>query len=94
MFFEKKYENIIDVLCKAKGVSKKELMHILEEEECEYLLFLLLKKYHCLDEERLRKDFNLENIKHKSKIAEEKFFVNNQFREGYFEILNHIKKIG
>ncbi|GAA0785150.1 hypothetical protein [Hathewaya limosa] len=94
MFCERKYENIINILCKAKGVSKKELMNVLEEEECEYLLFLLLKKYNCLDEERLMKDFNLKNVENKSKIAEEKFFVNHQFREGYFEVLNHIKKIG
>lgn len=92
MFFQNKYEKIIEMICDIRGVEREELLVILEEEECRNLLFLMLKKYNCLDEEKIRDDFKIENIKSKSKVAEEKFFINKEFRDTYFEVVKAFER--
>lgn len=92
MFFQSKYEKIIEMICELRGVKKEELLLILEEEDCRNLLFLMLKKYNCLDEEKIKQDFKLENIKSKSKLAEKKFFINKEFRDTYFEIIKEFER--
>lgn len=92
MFFQNKYEKIIEIICGIRGVEREELLVILEEEECRNLLFLMLKKYNCLDEEKIRDDFKIENIKLKSKVAEEKFFINKEFRDTYFEVVKEFER--
>ncbi|WP_142413254.1 ribose-5-phosphate isomerase [Hathewaya massiliensis] len=92
MFFQNKYEKIIKMICDIRGVEREELLVILEEEECRNLLFLMLKKYNCLDEEKIRDDFKIENIKSKSKVAEEKFFINKEFRDTYFEVVKAFER--
>jgi len=91
-----KYEKIVTVLCDYKGISKEELIVILKDKDYKYLLFLFLKKYKCVDLEKLKEDFSIESkksVNYTCKKAEEKFFVNKEFRELYFEVEEIISKI-
>lgn len=58
-FFDRhnRYKNIIEFLCQYKGVSEGELFKILEDEDCKYLLALLLKKYECLNQQEFHENF-------------------------------------
>jgi hypothetical protein len=83
------YEKIIEAICEVKGIKTYELLRVLKDKECKYILFLLLKKYKCKDEESAYKDFLISSKRaasYGSKKAEERFFVNKEFREMYFEI--------
>ena len=93
---ENKYEKILSVLCDYKEISREELIYILKDQNYKYLLFLFLKKYKCFDFQKLKVDFLMESkqsIKYSCKKAEEKFFVNKEFRELYFEMEAMISKI-
>jgi len=90
-----KYDKIIEVLCRAKGINREELFKLLKDKECKYLMFLLLKKYKCVDLEKLNKDFSIESkkaINYNFKKAEERFFVNKEFRDMYFNLEEIIEK--
>ena len=90
-----KYETILEVMCKTKGISREELFEILKDKECKYLLFLLLKKYRCADMDKLTKDFLIaskKSVNYNFRKAEERFFVNKQFRDLYFEMENIIEE--
>lgn len=83
------YEKIIEAICEVKGIKSNELLKILKDKECKYILLLLLKKYKCGDVENVYKDFMISNkraVTYGAKKAEERFFVNKEFREMYFEI--------
>lgn len=85
---EDKYTKILSVICEIKGISNDELSKILKDRECKYLLFLLLKKYKCADIDILTRDFSIDSkkfINYNLKKAEEKFFINKEFRDMYFE---------
>lgn len=93
---EEKYLKILKVICSIKGIAQEELFKILKDRESKYLLFLLLKKYKCTDKEVLHRDFSIESIKsinYNMKKAEEKFFVNKEFRDMYFEVEGIIEKV-
>jgi predicted transcriptional regulator len=93
---ELKYEMIIDIICNYKGIGKEQLSNILKDRECKYLLFLLLEKYKCVDVDNIRGDLNIlskKSIRYNVKKAEEKFFINRDFREKYFELEEMTKKI-
>ncbi len=97
-FFNKedKYLKILEVICSIKGIEREELFRILKDRESKYLLFLLLKKYKCTDIEALNRDFSIESkktINYNMKKAEEKFFINKEFRDMYFEAEEIIEKI-
>jgi hypothetical protein len=83
-----KYIKILETICTIKGISREQLFQILKDRESRYLLFLLLKKYKCTDIEVLSRDFSIESkksISYNLKKAEEKFFINKEFRDMYFE---------
>lgn len=91
-----RYEKILDFICNYKRIDKTELFRILRDRECRYLLLLLLEKYKCTDINRLTSDLSVsstKSIKYNIKKAEEKFFINRNFREMYFEIEEMIEKI-
>ncbi|MCM0649766.1 ribose-5-phosphate isomerase [Clostridium swellfunianum] len=97
-FFKKedKYATILDVICSIKGISHEELFKILKDRESKYLLFLLLKKYRCTDMDVLNRDFSIDSkksISYNMKKAEEKFFINKEFRDMYFEAEGIIEKV-
>ncbi|AJD30762.1 hypothetical protein AAGC94_09185 [Clostridium sporogenes] len=96
-FTSSKYENIIKLLCEYKGLSEYEMINIMRDNECRYLLFLLLRKYNCIEIENLRKDFNIsdyEGICNNIEEAEKKLLLNKKIRDMFFEageILDNIK---
>jgi len=84
-----KYEKVISVLCDIKGLRREELIKLLKDRECKYLMFLLLKKYGCVDLGKLKIDFSIQSkksINSTCKKAEELFLINKQFRELYFRM--------
>lgn len=91
------YEKIIELLCNYKNIDRSKLMDILKDEECKYILFLLLNKYDCMDNENIYKDFKIKdknNIHEISKTAEKKLMINKNIREMFFEaetIMRNIK---
>jgi len=90
-----KYDKVIEVLCRAKGINKEELFRLLKDKECKYMMFLLLKKYKCVDLEKLSKDFSIESkktINYNFKKAEERFFVSKEFRDMYFDLEEIVEK--
>ncbi|MCH5139072.1 ribose-5-phosphate isomerase [Clostridiaceae bacterium UIB06] len=93
---EEKYEKIINLLCKYKGLSREDLFKILKDQECKYLFYLLIKKYGCDDNMvRIQKDFptvNKSRIKNNFKKAEEKLLLNRKIRNMYFEAEDLIEK--
>lgn len=90
-----KYSAIIQIICELKGIDKAQLIAILKDKESKYLLFLLLKKYNCTNLEVLSRDFSIESkkkITYNVKKAEEKFFINKEFRDMYFKIEGLLEK--
>lgn len=93
MFRSDKYEKIIDIICSMKGIEKEDLYKILKDRECKYLLFLLLKKYNCDDMEKINRDFYINNkrvVNYNIRKAQEKFLINNEFRQVYFQVEKEI----
>jgi hypothetical protein len=83
------YEKIMEAICEVKGIKTYELLKVLKDRECKYILFLLLKKYRCGNVESACNDFLISNkraVSYGSKKAEERFFINKEFRDMYFEI--------
>ncbi|WP_055669375.1 hypothetical protein [Desnuesiella massiliensis] len=89
------YYKIIDFLCEYNNISEEKLYTLLKKQELRYLLFLLLKKHKCTDKNILVNLFgnDSERVNLNFRKAEEKFLVNRDFREKYFEIEEEIKKI-
>ncbi len=96
MYVNIDYEKIIEAICYVKGIKRYETLKILRDREYKYILFLLLKKYKCKDTESIYKDFPISSKRAANyglKKAEERFFINKEFREMYFEIENILDKI-
>lgn len=93
---EEKYERIINLLCKYKGLSREDLFKILKDEECKYLFYLLIRKYGCDNNMGIiQKDFptvNKNRIRNNFKKAEEKLLLNRKIRNMYFEAEDVIGK--
>lgn len=92
MFLKENYNNIIGVVCQALNVDKSILKKYLEESDNEYLLLLLLNKYNCMNPQALHSDFNLENIYENNKEAEQRFFIDKDFRNEYFNLLEYFNE--
>lgn len=92
MFIKENYNNIIAIVCRALSVDKEFLKEYLEESDNQYLLLLLLNKYNCMSPKVLHSDFNLENIYEGNQKAEEKVFIDKNFREDYFNLLDYLKE--
>lgn len=95
-----KYQKIVKILCDYKGISDSNLIEILADQNLKYILFLLLKKYKCINGITGNNDNVLKNkihdkkyINYNYKRAKEKFFVNKDFRELYFEMDDRIIEI-
>lgn len=90
-----KYEKIINILCKYKGIGRKELFKILKDKECKYIFFLMIKKYGCDDVKIIQEDFpniNSKNINISMKKAQEKILLNTKIRNMYFEAEDVMEK--
>lgn len=91
-----RYEVIIKVICRYRGIEDKDLFKILKDREWKYLLFLLLKKFDCVNFDRLCEDFSIKSkrcVNYNFKKAEEKFFINKEFRDMYFEAESLIENL-
>lgn len=89
------YLKIIEAICITKMIPQDKMFKIYKDRDSKLLLFLLLKKYKCEDVEKINEDFSV-NIKraisYNLRKAEERFFINKEFREMYFEVEKIIKK--
>ncbi|SHK40894.1 hypothetical protein SAMN02745248_02473 [Hathewaya proteolytica DSM 3090] len=92
MFLKENYNIIIQVVCEALNIDKSKLKALVEDEDNQYLLMLVLSRFNCMDVNLLKSDFNLENIHSINKNAEEKLFVNSEFRQEYFKLLKQISE--
>jgi hypothetical protein len=93
---EERYEKIISLLCRYKGIDREELINILKDRECKHLFFLLIKKYECNEMKLLQKDFPLmskNSISNNFKRAEQKLFLNRKIRDMYFEAEEFIERV-
>lgn len=91
-----RYLTIIKFLCERNNISESEIVKILEDRECRYLLFLLLKKYGCDDKNKLKNllpDTNNRMLTYNFRKAEEKLLVNSSLREKYFELESRLKEM-
>ena len=95
MSLEDRYLKILHVICTYCGMSTDDLIELLEERDNKYLLLLLLKKYKCMDQERVKEVFNVKNkrtITNNVKRAEEKLLINRDFRKKFFEMEEDLLK--
>lgn len=96
MYTSSKYENIISVICKIKGITKEELYKILKDKDCKYLLFLLLNKNKCINIDFINRDFSINSkriVNNNIRKAQEKLLINREFREIYFGLQDELDKI-
>lgn len=87
---------IIAILCKNFGISIDEFDDFLKKKENRYLLILLLKNYRCLNREKIKDMLNIisdKSVTYNLNKAEEKLYINKEFREKYFEIEEGLNKI-
>lgn len=90
------YMKVLKFLCEYYEVSFEELMNVMKNREDKYVLLLIMKKYRCLNREELKDVImvnTIRSVNYSLKKAEEKFFINRDFREKYFEIESKIEKI-
>jgi hypothetical protein len=91
-----RYETIISFICSYYKIEKDEFIEILKDRQLKYMFFLLLKKYRCTDLDKLTEELpaiSKKSVNYNLRKAEEKFFVNREFREAYFEMEELIEKI-
>ena len=87
---------VMNVLASYLGIEVKEINEIFKKKENKYIFLLLLKNYKCLQKDKVKEILNIINdksIKYNVDKAEEKFLINKEFREMYFEIQEGINKI-
>lgn len=96
MFIKNDYEKIIEAICAIKGIREEELVKILKDKNCRYLMFFLMKKHNCLDVNRLNEDFYIKNkriVTYGIKKAEKKLLINRDFRAMYFKTQKIIEQM-
>jgi len=87
---------VMNVLASYLGIEVKEMNEKLRKKENKYIFLLLLKKYKCLQKDKIKEVLDIisdKSIKYNMDKAEEKFLVNKEFREMYFEIQEGLNKI-
>ena len=87
---------VMNVLASYLEVDMSEMSKELRKRENRYIFLLLLKNYKCLQKESAKEALEIISDKsYKSKMdkAQEKFLVNKEFRERYFEIQEGLNKI-
>lgn len=95
MNINSKYEKIIEIICKYKGIKKDELINLLKIKKYKYMMLLFIKKYKCDNLEKIKLDVDIRNKKYINKgykKAEEKLFINKEFRDIYFELEDVVEK--
>lgn len=91
------YAIILELICRMNNIDENELNKLMKDKETKYLIILLMKKYECLDYNRMNKDLNYTSkraIKYNENKAEEKLLINYDFRKKFFELEEIIDNIG
>ena len=89
MNMAEKYIFILSVICRHYSIEPMDFLNTLKNKDNKYLFLLLLKKYKCIDENKIKEDLKLNNkrsLNYSLKKAEEKLLINREFREKFFEI--------
>jgi len=89
------YDNVINTICHVNNIKREQLEEILKNKELKYLSLLILKKYNCLELDKIKADFKINSkrtLKYNENRAEEKLLVNYIFREKYFHMDEEINK--
>lgn len=87
---------VMNVLAAYLGIEVKEINDKLKKKENRYIFLLLLKNYKCLQKDKVKEVLNIisdKSIKYNMDKAQEKFLINKEFREMYFEIQDGINRI-
>lgn len=87
---------VMNVLAAYLGIEVREMKEKLKKKENKYIFLLLLKNYKCLQKDKVKEVLEIisdKSIKYNVDKAEEKFLVNKEFREMYFEIEEGLNKI-
>ncbi|SFU49884.1 hypothetical protein SAMN04487886_104123 [Clostridium sp. DSM 8431] len=95
MYSSEKYLKILKVIALYNNMNDENIIKLLKDRDNKYLLLLFLKNYKCMDKEKIKEIFNYKNtnsINYNVKKAEEKFLINKDFREKYFEIEESLLK--
>lgn len=95
MYNSNKYFIITKIICNYFGLTENNLIDILKQKENKYLLLLLMKKYKCIEDERIIKLLDIRtrrSLIYSLKKAEEKLLIDRYFRETYFEIEQSLLK--
>ena len=95
MYSSEKYLKILKVIALYNNMNDENIIKLLKDRDNKYLLLLFLKNYNCMDKEKIKEIFNYKNtnsINYNVKKAEEKFLINKDFREKYFEIEESLLK--
>ena len=90
-----KYFRILNVIYSYYGMSEGNVLKLLKDKDAKYLLLLLLNRYRCIDEERLKVVLNIrskQSITYNLRRAEERLLLNREFRETYLELEEDLLK--
>ena len=90
-----KYLKILKLVAYYNDIRDENIIQLLKDKASKYLLLLLLKKYKCINKEKIMEVFKYKSsrsINYNIKKAEQKFLVNKSFREKYFEIEESLLK--
>lgn len=90
-----RYSNIIKVISMYYGIDNNNFISSLKDKEKKYLLVLFLSKYKCINQDQTKLMLNVKSTRSVSctlKKAEEKFFINREFRMLYFELEKKLEK--
>lgn len=94
MFDEDRMQRIIDILCLKNNLSKERFMQLCRDKEYRDLMILILKKHGCESGVENILDFKSKrSVKYNMNKAEERFFVNSDFRKKYFELEEEIENL-
>ncbi|NLK94330.1 MAG: hypothetical protein GX275_03925 [Clostridiales bacterium] len=95
MDMTEKYIFILSMICRHYSIEPVNFLNILKDKDNKYLFLLLLKKYKCIDENKIKEDLKLKNkrsLTYNLKRAEERLLINSAFREKFFEIEEDLLK--
>ena len=87
---------VMNVLAAYLEVDMSDMSRELRKRENKYIFILLLQNYKCLQKDKVKDVLRIISDKsYKNNIdkAQEKFLINKEFREKYFEIQEGLNKI-
>lgn len=89
MNYKDRYINILRGISLYYGMDENNFIQLLRDKENKFLLLLLLKKYKCMDQDKIMGVLNYKSKKsilYNVKRAEEKLLINREFRDKFFQI--------